>query len=301
MDTTIFHDLSQALGSGVAVQCSGLAARYHPPAELVCLLTGFGPTGTQSDCLAEGMIRLAEEKQALAKGQAIVEVGYGSFAAALTLAGYRTGHPVSLCVPASCPEPRKKQLTALGAHLVFCNALDGRIGCENKAKAICAAHGAYYMNWCANDLNPEYHRRVTAPALLKAVDGKLDFLVCGVGSGGTISGCGEYVKAWTNGVRVVAVEPAESPVLSGGAPGRHAMDGIGFGFVPENYNPYIVDQVLPVTTGDGKKFAGEALLCDGIPASPAAGAVIGAGLEIAMDPANAGKRIVAIVSSLIKY
>lgn len=301
MAQMIYHDLTQAMCGGVTVFCSGLAARYNPPAELVCFVGGFGPTGTLGDGLAEGMIRMAEESGALSKGQELIEVGSGSFCAALTLAGYRTGHKVSLCVPATIPDLRKRQLTALGARLVFCNGFDGRIACVNKAKAMAAAHGSYYMDWCANELNPEYHRRITGPALYKALNGRCDFLVCGVGSGGTLTGCAEYMKAFNSDMQVIAVEPAESPVLSGGPARAHAMDGIGFGFVPEVYNPYIVDRILPVNTGDGKKFAGEALLCDGIPASPAAGAVIGAGLEIAMNPENAGKRVVAIVGSLVKY
>lgn len=301
MAEVIYHDLTQAMCAGVAVRCSGLSARYSPPAQIICFVGGFGPTGTLGDGLAEGMIRMAEEKGILAKGQEIVEVGSGSFAAALTLAGYRTGHKVALCIPATIADGRKRQLAALGARLVLCNGFDGRFACVAKANAIAAAHGSYYMNWCANELNPEYHRRITGPALYKAVDGRCDFLVCGVGSGGTLTGCAEYMKAFNSDLQVIAVEPAESPVLSGGPARAHAMEGIGFGFVPENYNPYIVDRILPVNTGDGKKFAGEALLCDGIPASPAAGAVIGAGLEIAMNPANEGKRVVAIVGSLVKY
>ena len=298
MADQIYHDLSRAI-PGVAVRLSGLTARYDPPAELVAFVTGFGPTGTGRDALAEGMIRLAEEAGLLAAGQTIVETGSGSFAAALALAGYRTGHPVVLCLPDTVPENRRRQLSALGARLGICP--HGRSGCEAKARHLAESRGYYYMDWCANDLNPEYHRRVTGPALRKALEDRLDFLVAGAGSGGTLTGCGEYLKAWSGNVKVVAVEPAESRVLSGGAPGRHGLEGIGFGFVPENYNPYIVNKVQPVTTGDGKKFAGEALLCDGIPASAAGGAVIGAGLELAMDPANAGKRVVVIVDQLARY
>lgn len=300
MGETIFHDLFCAV-PGVAVRCSGLTARYAPPAELILFITGFGPTGTARDALAEGMIRLAEENSTLAKGQPLVETGAGSFSAALALAGYRTGHPVTLCLPATMTDARQKQLTALGARLVLCNALEGQTGLWARAAALARTKSFYYTNWCANDLNPEYHRRVTAPALRQALDSKLDFLVAGAGSCGTLTGCGEYLKAWSGNIKVVAVEPAESQVLAGGAPGRHGLDGIGFGFVPENYNPYIVDKIQPVTTGDGKKFAGQALLCDGIPAAPSAGAVIGAGLELAMDPANAGKRVVAIVDHLSRY
>lgn len=300
MPQQIFHDLFRAM-PGLAVQCSGLCARYAPPAELVLFVTGFGPTGTARDALAEGMIRLAEEARLLAKGQPVAETGSGSFAAALALACYRTGHPLTLCLPDSVPLARRQQLAALGARLAICPAEGGRAACASKARALAAGRGHYYLNWCANDLNPEYHRRVTAPALRHALDDRLDFFVAGAGSCGTLTGCGEYLKAWSGNIQVVAVEPAESRVLEGGAPGRHGLDGIGFGFVPENYNPYIVDRIQPVTTGDGKKFAGEVLLCDGIPAAPSAGAVIGAGLELAMDPANAGKRIVAVVDHLARY
>lgn len=301
MPETIYHDLNQAVSTGVLVRCHGLETRYHPHAELLCYINYFGPTGTFKDGLAEGMIRLAEEAGALLPGQPVVEIGHGSFAAALTLAGYRTGHPVTLVLPATAPEPRRKQLAALGAKLVLANSFDGRRGCEEKVAMVVKTQQAYYVNHCENDFNPEYHRRVTGPALLAACDNRLDRLVVGVGSGGTITGCGEYIKAWTNGVQVIGVEPSESRVLSGGPAMRHALEGIGLGFVPENYNPYIVDSILPVTTGDGKKFAGEALLCDGIAACPASGAVIGAALETAMDPANAGKRVIAIVGGCMKY
>ncbi|MBC5581237.1 pyridoxal-phosphate dependent enzyme [Anaerofilum sp. BX8] len=297
----VYHDYTQARGAGVLVRAGGLAARYRLEAELLCFVNFFGPTDSFKDSLAEGMIRMAEQSGALAPGALITEAASGSFAAALALAGYRTGHPVTLCLPATAPLARQKQLAALGAKLALCNYVYGRAGCEKRAAEIAAERGGYFMDHYANDLNPEYHRRVTGPAILQATDARLDFIVAGVGSGGTISGVGEHVKAWTNGVQIVAVEPYESQVLSGGFAGQHGLAGLGCGFVPENYNPYIVDKIVPVSTGDGKKLAGEALLCDGLPLCPASGAVLAAALELARAPENRGKRIVALTGGKVSY
>ena len=183
----------------------------------------------------------------------------------------------------------------LGAKLVLCSSADGQRGWDDQAARLAAEQGGWFADYYADDLNPEFHRRVTGPAILKETEGKLDFVVAAVGSGGTISGVGEYIKAWTNGIRIVAVEPVESQVLSGGFAGPHGLEGIGCGFVPENYNPYIVDQVIPVSTGDGREAARQALLTDGLPLSPAAGAALAAALQLAVMPENAGKRVVAIV------
>lgn len=292
-ETRIWHDLTAARGAGVLVRLGGLAARYAAPAELLAFVPFAGPTGGFKDSLAEGMIRMAEQSGALAPGALVTESGAGAFSLALALAGYRTGHPVVLCVPAQTALARQQQLAEAGARLVL--TAGERAACEKRAAALAAERGGYFMNRFANDLNPEYHRRVTGPALLQSAGAKLDFLVAGVGSGGTITGVGEYIKAWTNGVQVIAVEPAESQVLAGGFAGAHGLFGIGLGFVPENYNPYIADGLFPVSTGDGKKTAQEALLCDGMALGPASGAVLYAALSLACRPENAGKRVIALL------
>ena len=189
----VYHDYTEARGAGMLVRAGGLAARYRLEAELLCFVNFFGPTDSFKDSLAEGMIRMAEQAGALAPGALITEAASGNFAAALALAGYRTGHPVVLCLPATAPLARQKQLSALGAKLALCNYVYGCAGCEKRAVEIAAERGGYFMNHYANDLNPEYHRRVTGPAILQATDARLDFIVAGVGSGGTISGVGEHV------------------------------------------------------------------------------------------------------------
>ena len=144
------------------------------------------------------------------------------------------------------------------------------------ARRMAQEQGAYYMNYLASEDNPEYHRRITGPAILKATDSGnlIDAIVAGVGSGGTVTGVGEYVKAWTNHIRMAAVEPYECQAIGGGFLAPHGIPNIGFGFVPENYNPYVVDLVLAVTTGEAVQAAREVLLTDGIPAGPSAGATL---------------------------
>lgn len=289
-----FHDFTQLRGAGALIQLPGLAAHFSLPAELLCFANFSGPTGSFKDSLAEGMIRMAEQNGVLAPAAPVFGSGAGGFAAALTLAGYRTGHPVTLCVGAGVLPARSRLLGELGAKLVLCPSTGGQGGLDRRAARLAAERGGWFADYYGDDLNPEFHRRVTGPAILKATGEKLDFVVAAVGSGGTVSGVGEYIKAWTNGIRIIAVEPCESQVLSGGFAGPHGLEGIGCGFVPDNYNPYIVDRVLPVSTGDGREAARQALLCDGLPLSDTAGAALAAALQLAADPENAGKRVVAI-------
>ena len=202
------------------------------------------------------------------------------FAVALTIAARHSGHPVTLTMPEGVPDERKKLLRSLGAQLAFSSPLDGRRGAERLARELAEAQNGYYTNYFANDLNPEYHRRVTGPNILKETDSRLDAVVIGVGSGGTITGVGEYLRAWENTVKVVAVEPYESQAIGGGFPGRHGIAGLGAGFVPENYNPYVVDTVLTVTSADAERAAREVLFFDGVPACTSAGATLAAAVQL---------------------
>lgn len=294
-----YHDYQQAQGAGVLLQLPGLCARYRPQASLLCFLLPAGPTGTAKDSLAEGMIRLAEEAGALKPGALVTGAGAGDFPLALALACSRTGHPALLCLPPAAPPARRQLLAAAGAKLTLCTAA-GREGYEGQAAALARQQGGWFADLYGSDLNPEYHRRVTGPALLKAAGNQLDLLVAGVGSGGLISGTGEFCCAWCERLRVAAVEPAESPVLSGGFAGPHGLEGIGCGFVPKNYNPYIIDRILPVSTGDGKAFAEKALLYDGLPLGAAAGAVLFAAMQLALAPENRGRQIVALLDGRVQ-
>ena len=179
---------------------------------------------------------------------------------------------------------RQESLLRLGAQILHTPAQAGPAGARAEAEAKAAEKGWFYMDWLRNDDNPTYHRRVTGPALVRSIarEGSsiVDSIVIGVGSGGTITGVGETVKAWTNDVRIVAVEPYESQALSGGLTGPHGIPDIGFGLVPGNYNAYVVDNIAAVTTADAARAAQRVLRTDAIPASPRAGAALHAAAQL---------------------
>lgn len=280
----IYSNFYQTLRPCPIVELRGFAAAAGLKGRLYAYLDFDGPTGTARDPLAEGMLALAAERGALAEGQPLIEAASGSFATALTLAGLTAGHAVQLVMPEDAPAIRQEYLLRLGAKITLSPARGGLRAARDTAKNIAAQSGCFYTDWLANDDNPEYHRRTTGCAIAKAIsrDGKslVDAVVAGVGSGGTITGVGETVKAWTNDVRMVAVEPYESAVLSGGFAGKHSIEGIGFGIVPENYNSYVVDNIATVTSADAQRAAQYVLRTDAIPAAASGGAALHAAVRL---------------------
>lgn len=262
----IYPNIYQTLLPGPIVELRGYLAACGLRGRLYAYLNYNGPTGTARDELAEGMLALALER------------------GALTLAGLTAGHPVTLVMPEDAPAMRQESLLRLGAQIIHTPAQAGLAGARALAKATAAEKDWYYMDWLNNDDNPTYHRRVTGPALVRSIarEGSsiVDSIVIGVGSGGTITGVGETVKAWTNDVRIVAVEPYESQALSGGLTGSHGIPDIGFGLVPGNYNSYVVDNIAAVTTADAVRAAQRVLRTDAIPASPSAGAALHAAAQL---------------------
>lgn len=268
------------LYSRPTVELVGYAARHGLRGRLMAYLNSGGATGSSKDALAEGMLALAVEKGELQPGQPIVEASYGTFAIALAVAAVHSGHPIYLVVPGTITPEHQRQFTELGANIETINYVYGHTGRVQRAQEIAEETGAYFVNYFNNDFNPEFHRRVTGPAILEAMEGDITAVVAGVGSGGTITGVGEYLKMWAGNVWTVAVQPFESQVLTGGFKGRHGIDGIGPQFIPNNYNPYIVDEVISVTTGDAKTAALEVLATDAIPASTSCGAVLCAAKQV---------------------
>ena len=248
------------------VELRGYLAACGLKGRLYAYLDFNGPTGTSRDGLAEGMLALAAEQHAL------------------TLASRTAGHPIVLTMPEDAPALRQEYLLRLGAQILHSPARNGLAGARALAETKAAENGWYYMNWLANDNNPEYHRRVTGPAIARAIaregSSLVDSVVVGVGSAGTITGVGETLKAWTNDVRMVAVEPFESQALSGGFTGGHGIPEIGFGFIPKNYNAYVVDNVAAVTRADAARAAQKVLASDAIPASLSAGAALHAAAQL---------------------
>lgn len=280
----IYPNIYQTLVPCPIVELRGYLASCGLKGRLYAYLDYNGPTGTSRDSVAEGMLALAAEKHKLLPGQPIIEAASGSFAMALALAGRTAGHPVVLTMPEDAPALRQEYLLRLGAQILHSPAQRGLAGARALAETTAAEKGWYYMDWLNNDDNPTYHRRVTGPALVRSIarEGSsiVDSIVIGVGSGGTITGVGETVKAWTNDVRIVAVEPYESQALSSGLTGSHGIPDIGFGLIPGNYNSYVVDNIAAVTTADAVRAAQRVLRTDAIPASPSAGAALHAAAQL---------------------
>ena len=282
------------------VELRGYAAACGLKGHLYAYLDFNGPTGTARDGLAEGMLALAIEKKQLAPGQPIIEAASGPFATALTLASLTAGHPIVLVMPEDAPALRQEYLLRLGAQIRHSPARSGLAGARALAAQTAAANGWYYMNWLANDDNPEYHRRVTGPAIVQSIarqnQSLVDAITIGVGSAGTVTGVGETIKAWTNDVRIVAVEPYENQVLGGGLTGPHGIPDIGYGIVPENYNSYVVDNVSAVASRDAQRAAQQVLRTDAIPASVSAGAALHAAAQLLAEgkpfPHPAGELVV---------
>ncbi|MEF9969228.1 MAG: pyridoxal-phosphate dependent enzyme [Ruthenibacterium sp.] len=282
------------------VTLPGYSAKYQLPGTLYAYLAFGGATGSSKDALAEGMLALAVEKGLLTQGQTVVEASSGSFGVALAIACAHSHHPLVLCMPATVPVERQELLAKFGAKIVLSNYVYGRRGVEKRAQEAAEQTGGYFLNYFDNDLNAEFHRRITGPAIVKATDGQIDAIIAGVGSGGTITGIGEYVKAWLPDVKIIAVEPYESQAISGGVVGKHSIPGLGAGFVPENYNPYIVDAVMAVPSGHANTAAREVLHTDAVPASPSCGAVLTAARQLMQEHPEMS-RILCVFSGKTVY
>ena len=272
----ILRSYYQEVYRSPVVRLDGYSGRHGLEAGILAYLDFGGATGTSKDGLAETMLAFATERGTLQPGMPVVEVSFG---AALAVSCATTGHPCILVVPSNLPIARRKHLQDLGARIIACSS-GGRRAMERIAEDTAKRYGGYYTHYFSNDDNPEYHRRVTGPQILKHAGDAIDAVVIGVGSGGTITGVAEYIKAWNSMVRIVAVEPAECAAISGGFIGQHSIAGIGPGFVPENYNPYVVDTVLTVTSADAERAAREVLFFDGVPACTSAGATLAAAVQL---------------------
>ncbi len=294
----IFDNAYNTLYERPIVSLKGYMARNKLAGELLAYLNYGGPTLSAKDALAEGMLALAREKGKLQAGQPVVEASGGTFAVALTIAAVHSGHPVYLVMPGTVMPDRQRYLQDLGAKVTLTNYVYGRGGTIQKAQQITEEVGGYFINYFSNDDNAEYHRRVTGPEIFKATGGEVDVVIAGVGSGGTITGVGEYLKGWAGNVWTVAVQPFESQTLTGGFSAKHSISGIGPGFVPENYNPYVVDEVISVTSGDAAAAMRQVLVSDAIPAGMSAGAVLCAARTLLRQKPM---RVVCILNGMTVY
>ena len=290
----IASNIAELIGNTPLVQINALNAGGK--GRVVAKLEFFNPYGSVKDRIGVAMIEAAERQGVIGKDTDILEPTSGNTGIALAMVCAAKGYRLMLTMPESMSEERGRILKALGAELVLTPAKEGMTGAVNRARELAAADGRYFVpQQFENAANPEVHRRTTAEEIWRDTDGTVDIVVAGVGTGGTITGVAEVIKARKASVRAVAVEPAESPVLSGGAPGPHGIQGIGAGFVPKVLNRDVVDEVIKVKTKDATTAARLLAKKEGILAGISSGAALWAALEVAQRKENKGKLIVVIL------
>jgi cysteine synthase A len=265
-------------------------------AHVIGKIEAFNPASSVKDRIALSMIEDAEEKGILKQGTEIIEPTSGNTGVGLAFVSASKGYKLTLTMPETMSIERRNLLKALGANLVLTPGADGMKGAIAKANELKESNpNAIILQQFENQANPDIHKKTTAVEILNDTDGKVDIFISGVGTGGTISGVGEVLKKHNPKVQIIAVEPAESPVLSGGKPGPHKIQGIGAGFVPKTFNPAVVDEILQVSNDNAIRTGRELAKQEGLLVGISSGAAVYAAIQVAQRPGNEGKNIVVIL------
>lgn len=292
----IYSDMTKAIGNTPLVEVSNIERTHHLKARLLVKVESFNPGGSVKDRAALSMIDDAVASGRLKPGATIVEPTSGNTGIGLAWIASAKGYKIILTMPDTMSRERQLLLRALGAELVLTPGAEGMKGAMRRADEIReATPGAVTLDQFGNPANPSAHRRTTGEEIWRDTDGEVSIFVAGVGTGGTVSGVGEALKAHNPAIEVVAVEPSDSAVLSGGKPGPHKIQGIGAGFVPGNYHGEAVDRVVTVSNDDAMRGARLLASAEGILAGVSSGAAFYAALRMAELPANEGKTIVALL------
>lgn len=291
----IFSDITEAFGNTPLVKLNNVTD--GSTATVLAKLEFYNPSSSVKDRLGIAIVDAAEESGQLKPGGTIVEATSGNTGIALAMVGAARGYKVVLTMPESMSIERRALLKGFGAELVLTPAAEGMKGAVSRAEEIAAERGAVLARQFENEANPAIHRKTTAEEIWNDTDGKVDIFVAGVGTGGTITGVGQVLKERKPDVKIVAVEPLDSPILNGGAPGPHKIQGIGANFVPDVLDREVYDEVIDVSTPDAVATARRLSTEEGILAGISSGATAWAALELAKRPENAGKTIVVILAS----
>ena len=296
VDTVIASDLTQLIGGTPLVELARLAREFGLQARLLAKAECFNAAGSVKDRVARELIEDAERSGRLRPGGTVVEPTSGNTGVGLALVCALKGYRLILTMPESMSVERRKLLRALGAQLVLTPATEGMGGAIAKAEQILAGtEGAVLAGQFVNPANPAAHRKTTAPEIWTQTGGAVDIFVAGVGTGGTITGVGSYLKERKPDVKITAVEPAGSAVLSGGKPGPHGLMGIGAGFVPDVLDVSLLDEIVRVTEGEAYEAARALARTEGLLAGISSGAALHAALQIAKRDENAGKTVVVLL------
>lgn len=295
----IYDSILDTVGATPLVRLARLAADAGVKADIAGKLEFFNPLASVKDRIGFAMIESAERAGTIEPGRTtLVEPTSGNTGIALAFVAAAKGYKLILTMPESMSVERRKMLKLLGAELVLTPAAEGMKGAIRRADEIVATDpNAYMLQQFKNPANPEIHRNTTAEEIWKDTDGKADILISGVGTGGTLTGVSEVLKARKPGFRTVAVEPEDSPVLSGGMPGPHKIQGIGAGFVPDVLQKDLIDEVVRISNQRAFETARKVARLEGVPVGISSGAALAAALEVGARPENAGKLIVVILPS----
>lgn len=294
--TKIAKQLTDLIGNTPLLELSNFNKKYAPEATLIAKLEYFNPGGSVKDRIALAMIEDAEKRGVLKPGGLIIEPTSGNTGVGLALVATVKGYKLTLTMPETMSIERRNLLKALGANIVLTPGAAGMKGAIEKAEALRNENpGSIILQQFENPANPATHKRTTAEEIWRDTDGQIDIFVAGVGTGGTVSGTGARLKELNPNVRIVAVEPAGSPVLSGGKPGPHKLQGIGAGFIPKTYDAKVVDQVIPVENDDAIRTSRELAQTEGLLVGISAGAATYAATQLAAQPENRGKKIVVLL------
>ena len=292
----IVTQLTDLVGNTPLLAPANFTKNHGLKAKVIFKLEYFNPAGSVKDRIALAMVEDAEKKGLLKEGSVIVEPTSGNTGVGLAFVAAAKGYRLIIALPETFSVERRNLLKALGAELVLTTGTLGMAGAIEKAKEIAAGiPNSFIPQQFENPANPEVHKRTTAEEIWRDTDGKVDIFIAGVGTGGTISGVGEALKSHNPNVKIVAVEPTESPVLSGGTKGAHKIQGIGAGFVPAIFNRNVIDEILLIKSDDAIKTSRELAQTEGLLVGISSGAAAYAALELAKRPENEGKTIVALL------
>jgi cysteine synthase A len=294
----IYNDLTETIGNTPLVRLNRTARKHGAVADVLLKLEFFNPLSSVKDRIGVAMVEAALKSGAIGKDTVLIEPTSGNTGIALAFTAAAKGLKLVLTMPETMSLERRKLLKILGAKLIVTEGAKGMKGAIAKAEELHQQiPNSVILQQFSNPANPAIHRRTTAEEIWRDTDGRVDFLVAGVGTGGTISGVADVIKRYKSSFRAVAVEPKKSAVLSGGQPGPHKLQGIGGGFIPENLNLRIVDEVITVAEEDSGPISREVNQLDGIPIGISSGAAVWAALQVAKRPENKGKTIVVIIPS----
>ncbi|MFC9708168.1 cysteine synthase A [Paenibacillus sp. NPDC056933] len=293
--TNIAKNLTDLIGNTPLLKLSNFAKKHQVDARIIAKLEYFNPAGSVKDRIGYGMIKDAEERGAINQNSVIIEPTSGNTGVGLAFAAAALGYRLIITLPESFSVERRKLLIALGAELVLTPATEGMSGAIKKAEEIAATiPNSFIPQQFKNPANPQVHKVTTAEEIWRDTEGQVDIFIGGVGTGGTISGVGEVLKQRKEDVKIIAVEPSDSPVLSGGTKGVHTIQGIGAGFVPDNFNRSVVDEIVQVKNADAFETARYLAKSEGLLVGISSGAAAYAALQIAKRSEYKNKNIVVL-------